>query len=94
MLTRKVSDSKAGLLAGVVLGLAGQAAAAADVVVAYGGEAARLARAAEAEFQTRMSENVRSLNEDIKANVEREIRKIKVEPPQLRLALADELKRG
>jgi hypothetical protein len=93
MLTRKLSDTKTGLVAGLILGLTGPAANATDVVVAYGSDTARQAREAEAEFQTRMGEFVRSVDAGIKANVEKEVAKIKL--PEIRLALGnDDLKRG
>lgn len=87
MLTRKLANTRTALLAGVVVGLIGQAAAATDTVVAYGDDAARQARAIEAEFRAQMSENARTINRAIKANVEREIMRIRA--PQIRLALND-----
>lgn len=87
MLTRKLANTSTALLTGIALNLISQVAAATDTVVAYGDDAVRQARAVEAEFQARMDENARIIDRAIKANVEREVARIR--PPKVRLALND-----
>jgi len=92
MLTRKLANTKTSLLAGIVAGLIGQGAAATETVVAHGDEAALQARTLDAEFQAQMSKNARTINRAIKANVEREMTRIRA--PKIRLALIDVPTRG
>ena len=91
-MTRKVATVRTALLGGVVAALIGQAAMATDTVVAYGDDAVRQARAREAEFQAQMSENARTVSRAIRANLEREVMRIR--PPRVRLALSDAATRG
>jgi hypothetical protein len=92
MLTRKLANPKTALLAGLLLGLTGQVATAAEVVVVYGDDAVHDARLVEASFQARMSENVGIVDAAVKANVKREISRIKA--PTVLLALSEVPKRG
>lgn len=92
MLTRKLSNSTTGMLAGLLVGLVSQTAFATDVVVAYGDDVARQARSVEVDFQARMSEYAQSLSKHIRANVAKEMERIKA--PRLRLVSVDERKQG
>jgi len=92
MLTRKLANTKTALLAGLLGSFISQVAAATDTVVAYGDDAARQALTLDAELQAQRSENARTIDRAIKANVEREITRIKA--PDIRLALSEAATRG
>jgi methionine-rich copper-binding protein CopC len=92
MSTKARINVKAGLAAGVLLGLLSQQAAAHDEVVVYGAEAAARARATEALFEAQMHEYVQRLGVQLKASMEEGL---KVAPkPRLRLAASELPTRG
>lgn len=76
------------MLAGLLLGLASHGAGAMDEVVAYGDDVARQARLAEQEFQARLSDYRKAVQERVKANLAKEIECIEL--PRLRAAVKDE----
>lgn len=82
MTTRKLSQ--AAWAVGVLLGLASHTAGAMDVVVAYGDHVALQARLAEQEFQARMSDYRKAVQECVKANLAKEIERIEL--PRLQVA--------
>ena len=93
MLTRKLAGRGTALVAGLIAGLLSQAASATEEVVVYGDTVLEQIRAFDNEFQTRMDRNARDLDGLIRANVHREITRIKA--PALRVvALSEAAKRG
>ncbi len=93
MMTRKLANSRTALVAGLIAGLAGQTALATDVVTAYGDDAVRQAREMDDAFQARLNQNAMDIEQAVRANVEREITRIKA-PAVVRLALSETATRG
>ena len=90
MLTRKLTSL---IASGLVLGLLGQSAAATEeVVVVYGGSAAREALASEVRFQSEMREYVESMDRVVRADLDKRVQRIKA--PSIELALVDAPTRG
>jgi len=92
-MTRKLAKLGATLVSLVAV-VASQAttAAPADVVTANGTEAVTQARALEAEFARRHEQSAKRVDAAVRANVEREITRIKA--PAITLALSEPVKRG
>jgi len=86
MKTRK--ESRAAVVAGLLLGLASHGANATDVVVAYGDHVALQARLAEQEFQARMSDYQKAVREGVEANLSKEVERIEL--PRIQVAVKDE----
>ena len=85
MLTRKLNNPTASLFVGLVAGLLSQWAAATEVVVVDGTEALARAQADEARFQTEMKDAAESLNQNLKATLEKELKQIAA--PRVQLAI-------
>lgn len=92
MSTKARINVKAGLAAGVLIGLFSQSAAAHDEVVVYGADAAARAQATEALFEAQMREYVRRLGVRLKASMEEGLKG--APKPVLRLAASDLPTRG
>jgi hypothetical protein len=83
MLTGKLTHAKAGWGLSLLLGLFSQAATATDVVVAYGDEAARQARAVQAAYEADRLEFIKAVDRDIKLNFDRELDRLRSPVTQL-----------
>jgi hypothetical protein len=92
MLMRKLNNPRTALVVGLVAGLLSQTTAATEEVVAYGGDAAAQIQAREAQFQAEMRDYAQSLNQNLKATLEKEF--MRMPAPTLRLALGEVKTRG
>lgn len=93
MLTRKLIASSSSLSVALLVGLfSHQVAASEEVVVVYGADVAAKAEAQDAAFQAEMNEYVRSLNEQIKVNLDQELKQLTA--PKLFLASGETPIRG
>jgi hypothetical protein len=92
MSTRKLNHPTAGLIVGLVAGLLSQLTAATEEVVVNGTEAVALAQAEEVRFQTEMKDSVQSLNQNLKATLDKELKALPA--PKLELALGELPTRG
>ena len=92
MLTRKLTNPSATLIAALVAGLLSQTAAATDEIVVYGTEAAVRAQQSEALFQSEMQDYVQSLNQRLKTALDEDLKRITA--PRLRLAASKVSTRG
>ena len=92
MFTRKLNNPRAGLIVGLVAGLLSQMTAATEEVVVNGREAAATAQAEEARFQSEMKDYAQSLNQNLKATLDKEIKGLPA--PKLQLAIAEISTRG
>ncbi|WP_428100643.1 hypothetical protein [Candidatus Rariloculus sp.] len=90
MSTRKLTAPVVTAL--VVLGLYGQAASAAEEVVAYGAAAAALAKESQELFRTERRNYFRSLDDEFKATLAQDLEGITA--PRLRLAIHELPSRG
>ena len=81
-------QSRAAVVAVLLLGLTSHGVHAMDVVVAYGDHVARQARLAEQEFQARMSDYQKAVRERVKANLSKEVERIEL--PRIQVAVRDE----
>jgi len=92
MLTSKLNKPMTALVAGLIAGLMSQTAAATEEVVVYGTAAAEPAQRREAEFQSEIKAYAQSLNEDLKATLDKELKSLPA--PKLELALSEIETRG
>ena len=92
MLTRKLINTKAGLIYGLAIGLLSQAVTATEVVVVNGNDVAKMAEATQAQFESEMRLYIEAFNRDLEANLKRSIESM--EAPRLELALAEAPARG
>jgi hypothetical protein len=92
MLTRKQNAPITSLVIGLIAGLFSQLAAATEEIVVNGTAAAAQAQAQEVRFQTEMKNYAQSLNQNLKATLDRELKKQPA--PQVRLAIGEIPTRG
>jgi hypothetical protein len=92
MLTSKINRPITTLIAGLVVALLSQTATATEELVVDGTAAAEQAQKREAEFQSEIKEYAQSLNEDLKATLDKELRSLPA--PKLELAVGEVQTRG
>jgi hypothetical protein len=92
MFTRKLITPSSSLSAALLVGLFSHQAAASEEVVVYGAEAAAKAEAQQAQFRSELDEYVRSLNEQIKVNLDQDLKQLTA--PKLFLASGETPIRG
>lgn len=85
MLMKKLTHPTASLFVGLVAGLLSQWVAATEVVVVDGSDALALVQADEVRFQSEMKDSAESLNQNLKATLEKELKQITA--PKVQLAI-------
>lgn len=78
--------------AAALMGMFSQQVAATEEIVVYGAEAAALAEAQQALFQTQMDEYVRSLSEQIRTTLQDDVKRLAA--PKVELASSESAIRG
>lgn len=92
MLTRNLTNPKTGLAAGLLLGLVGQDARAAEEVVVYGNDIVERAMDAEAGVRADREKYLEAFERELKKQRAKELENIRA--PEIELAIAEVHTRG
>jgi hypothetical protein len=92
MYTRTLITGRTSLISGLLVGLLSLQASATEELVVYGGEIAAAAAAQQQEFQSEMQEYLRSLNEQLKTTLEKDLNKVAL--PKVQIAASTTVTRG
>ena len=91
-MTSKFNHPRTALIAGLAAGLLSQMSMAAEEIVVYGDKAVAAVQARAAQFQTETKDYAQSLNENVKATLDKELKQIAM--PKLELAVGEVSTRG